>query len=166
MKASCATLSNLYSPPARGLSSLSKTIVDNKSIMHTSFLVGSALFTRSLAAILTPSASTSDPTITPGPQIELLRKQNDDRYMGWVSYDGVWSTQECESGATYFQSSGHWRCCATTIAGCDIPQACVNGNLIYSISSTSLTIPWYVHYGATRSKYFTDSIAVHLPIPI
>ncbi|UPX20720.1 uncharacterized protein EKO05_0010945 [Ascochyta rabiei] len=123
--------------------------------MHTTFLIGSALFSRSLAAILTPSAAASDPTITPGPEIELLRKQNDDRYMGWLSYDGVWSTQRCDAGATYFQTGGHWRCCATTAAGCDIPQACVNGNLVYSISSTALTIPCTSAYSALTDRSFT-----------
>ncbi|KAF9693921.1 hypothetical protein EKO04_007981 [Ascochyta lentis] len=119
--------------------------------MHSTFFVGLTLFVCSLAAILTPS----DPTITPGPQIDLLRKQNDDRYMGWLSYDGAWSTQRCDAGATYFQSGGHWRCCATTAAGCDIPQACVNGNLIYSISSTALTIPCTSAYSALTDRSFT-----------
>src|SRR5690242_295215 len=99
--------------------------------MHAKAIAASALLSGSLASIVTPSASSSDPTITPGPNIELLRKQNNDRYMGWVAISGVWSSQQCESGATYFQSGGHWRCCATTAAGCDVPQACVNGNLIY-----------------------------------
>jgi hypothetical protein len=123
--------------------------------MYAKVLIGSALLVPSLAAIVTPSASHLDPTITPGPNIELFRKQNNDRYMGWVSISGIWSSQQCESGATYFQSGGHWRCCAATSAGCDIPQACVNGNLIYGIStlgsSTSLTFAWYVTFGAKRS---------------
>lgn len=111
--------------------------------MHASFWVSSALFTRSLAAILAPSASASDPTITPGPQIELLRKQNNDQYMGWVEYQGEWTTQDCDAGATYFQSANHWRCCGTTAAGCaSVPQACANGNLIYSESGTLSSIAW------------------------
>ncbi|KAF2623640.1 hypothetical protein BU25DRAFT_461732 [Macroventuria anomochaeta] len=127
--------------------------------MLAKVLVGSALSMSSLAFIVTPSASTSDPTITPGPQIELWRKQNNDRYMGWVSQNGVWTSQQCESGATYFQTGGHWRCCAATSAGCDIPQACVNGNLIFDGrlygGSTSLTIPCTSAYPDPTDRSFT-----------
>jgi hypothetical protein len=135
--------------------------------MHAKLLVGSALFTRTFAAIVTPSASTADATITPGPQIELLRKQNDDRFMGWVSYEGIgWSSERCVAGATYYQTDNHWRCCAATVAGCDIPQACVNGNLIYSISSTALTIPWCVLLQAALEGLVTNDTIVHPPTMI
>lgn len=116
--------------------------------MYAKALVGSALLVPSLAAIVTPSAARLDPTITPGPNIELVKKQNNARFMGWVEQSGVWTSQECESGVTYFQTAGHWRCCGTSSAGCDIPTACVNGNLIYPFStlgsSTDVTLAWYV----------------------
>ena len=121
------------------------------SNIHAKALAASVLLTGSFAALVTPSAATSDPTITPGPNFELFRKQNNDQYMGWVSYSGSWTSAECEAGATYYQSGGHWRCCGTTSAGCEIPQACVNGNLIYNGdvigASTSVTLAWYVLYG-------------------
>lgn len=116
--------------------------------MQRTILAGSVLFASSLASIVTPSIDAADPTITHGPNYELFRKQNNDRFMGWVEYEGTWTTQNCDAGVTYFQSAGHWRCCATTAAGCDIPKACVSGNLIYDgsvLGSTgSLTFPWYV----------------------
>ncbi|KAH6611919.1 hypothetical protein C7974DRAFT_87396 [Boeremia exigua] len=127
--------------------------------MHSKALVASALFSSSLASIVTPSVSAADPTITPGPNIELLRKQNDARFMGWVSISGVWTSQQCELGASLYQSGGHWRCCATTAAGCDIPQACVNGNLIFDGallgSSTSLTFPCTSVYDDPTDRSFT-----------
>ncbi|OSS47520.1 hypothetical protein B5807_07439 [Epicoccum nigrum] len=114
------------------------------SNIHAKALAASVLLTGSFAALVTPSAVTSDPTITPGPNFELFRKQNNDQYIGWVSYSGSWSSVECEAGATYYQTGGHWRCCGTTSAGCEIPQACVNGNLIYNGAvigaSTSVTL--------------------------
>lgn len=125
---------------------------------HAKALAASVLLTGSFAALVTPSAATSDPTITPGPNFELFRKQNNDQYMGWVSYSGSWTSAECEAGATYYQSGGHWRCCGTTSAGCEIPQACVNGNLIYNGAvigaSTSVTLAWYITLRCIRCLVF------------
>lgn len=150
----CALPCILHSPAAQSLSSI-EAIAEKGPVMYAKVLIGLALLVPSLAAVVTPSASHLDPTITPGPNIELFRKQNNDRYMGWVSNSGTWLTQQCEPGVTYFQSGGHWRCCATTSAGCDIPQACVNGNLIFDFSTlgirTSLTRAWCVTFGAKRS---------------
>ncbi|KAH7359557.1 hypothetical protein BKA66DRAFT_230658 [Pyrenochaeta sp. MPI-SDFR-AT-0127] len=105
-------------------------------------LIGSALFSGSLAAGLAPTRSTSDATITPGPQLELLRKQNDNRYIGWVSWNGLWSSEQCDVGGTYYQTSDFWRCCATTANGCargDIPIGCISGSLIYPATGSSLS---------------------------
>ncbi|KAJ4370881.1 hypothetical protein N0V86_008574 [Didymella sp. IMI 355093] len=55
--------------------------------MHRTILAGSALFASSLASIVTPSVDAADPTITPGPDYELFRKQNDARYMGTSAFD-------------------------------------------------------------------------------
>jgi hypothetical protein len=61
----------------------------------------SALISSSIAALL-PSAvePASDALITPGPQIEVVRRQNDQRYMGWVADEAdAWSTEICDLGA-------------------------------------------------------------------
>lgn len=120
--------------------------------MFNHLVVSSALFASSLATGLVPTPSTSDATITPGPQIELLRKQNNDRYIGWVSWNGEWASESCNLGGTYYQTGEHWRCCATTADGCaqtDIPIGCISGSLIYpvtgsSLSSSLVTWPWCV----------------------
>ncbi|CAO2652781.1 Nn.00g021920.m01.CDS01 [Neocucurbitaria sp. VM-36] len=110
--------------------------------MFTQLVIGSAIFSGGLAAGLAPTPSTSDATITPGPQLELLRKQDDARYMGWWYWNGEWTTRECDLGGTYYQSSDFWRCCATTADGCaatDIPVGCISGSLIYSVTGSSLS---------------------------
>lgn len=68
--------------------------------MLASVALGAALVSSSYAAtfVASPVVSTSDALITPGPQIELLRKQNDISYMGWVSFNGTWSTEVCDPG--------------------------------------------------------------------
>lgn len=96
-----------------------------------------------------PTPSTSDPTITPAPAvpIELLRKQNGNRFMGWIEYDGEWTTRQCDIGGTLYQSGDYWRCCATTIASCNVPVGCISGSLIYSFSTGTVdrgTYAWYV----------------------
>lgn len=131
--------------------------------MHAKVLVTSVLVTNSLAVLLPSSASSPDPTITPGPDIELFRKQNDVRYMGWREISGEWSSLQCESKATYYETENHWRCCGTSSDGCRIARGCVSGSLIYSTSIsgvyTAYTRAWYV---VTRNladggeKWFVD----------
>ncbi|PSN69256.1 hypothetical protein BS50DRAFT_586588 [Corynespora cassiicola Philippines] len=109
-------------------------------IMRT-IVMSSALFSGSYAALLaTPVAS--DPTITAAPAIpvELLRKQNNDRFMGWVFESSEWMSRTCDIGGTYYQSGDYWRCCATTLAGCDVPIGCVAGSLLYSVTSGTQSI--------------------------
>jgi hypothetical protein len=67
--------------------------------MLTSFAIGSALVSGSFAALVpaSPVVSTSDALITPGPRMELVRKQNDVQYVGWVS-DVSWSVDTCGTG--------------------------------------------------------------------
>lgn len=123
--------------------------------MLASVAVGAALVSSSYAATLvaSPVVSTSDALITPGPRIELLRKQNDISYMGWISYNGTWSTEVCDPGNTYYQADGQWACCATTKAGCsNLAIGCQNGNMLYrntasgslsgSLSSRACTNIW------------------------
>ncbi|KAF2684374.1 hypothetical protein K458DRAFT_388841 [Lentithecium fluviatile CBS 122367] len=103
------------------------------------FLARSALFSSlGLAKVFTATPAITDPTITPAPEIpiELLKKQNNDRFIGWMSYSGIWTSRTCDLGGTYFQSGDYWRCCATSLAGCDVPLGCVAGSLVYSISTT------------------------------
>ncbi|KAF2125151.1 hypothetical protein P153DRAFT_360752 [Dothidotthia symphoricarpi CBS 119687] len=105
--------------------------------MYLHLLIGSVLSSPSFAALLTPTSSTSDATITPGPQIELLKRQNGDQFMGWLSNDGTWGAESCNAGGTFYQTDEYWACCATTAAGCEVmPHACVSGSLIYSLSSS------------------------------
>jgi hypothetical protein len=69
--------------------------------MFSQFVIGSALLSSSVAALLLPSAiaSTADALITPGPQNEFVNRQNDQRYMGWVANSkSVWSTELCDFG--------------------------------------------------------------------
>ncbi|KAH7382536.1 hypothetical protein DE146DRAFT_636700 [Phaeosphaeria sp. MPI-PUGE-AT-0046c] len=108
--------------------------------MFTSLALGSALVSGSLAALLpaSPVVSGSNAVITPGPNFELLRKQNDIRYMGWVSYSEGWTSEICDVGNTYYQGGGQWACCTTTKAGCqNLPVSCFNGDLIYRATASS-----------------------------
>jgi hypothetical protein len=69
--------------------------------MLANLILGTALASSSVAALLvaSPIVSTSDALITPGPQMELLKRQNDQRYMGWVADSkGAWSTEICDLG--------------------------------------------------------------------
>ncbi|OAG04029.1 uncharacterized protein CC84DRAFT_1261047 [Paraphaeosphaeria sporulosa] len=94
----------------------------------------------SLAELLTATREASDPTITTAPNIpiELLRKQAvGDRFIGWISIDGEWTSRSCDVGGTYFQSDEIWKCCATTLDGCNAPVGCAAGSLIYSIYTSS-----------------------------
>lgn len=112
-------------------------------------MIISAVFTSAtLAALLAPTPSTLDPTITPAPRIpiELLRKQNNDRFIGWLSVDGEWTTRTCEIGGTYYQSGEYWRCCATTLAGCNVPIGCVAGSVVYSFESGTQSLGTYAWY--------------------
>jgi len=112
--------------------------------MHAFYVISSALFAASYAKILIPSytPSSADPTITNAPQVnfELLRKQNDNRFMGWVSLsEGYWESEQCNAGYTFFETSDIWQCCQTTSVGCNlryIPIGCASGSLIYSLRST------------------------------
>lgn len=120
--------------------------------MIAQLVLSLALTSGSTAALLSPTASAADPTITPGPQIELFRKQNNDGYIGWVSWQGEWSSEQCDPGLTYFQTSSYWQCCYTSENGCaatEIATGCISGNLIFpptgtGASATPETWPWYV----------------------
>lgn len=108
--------------------------------MHAHMLIGSALVSSSLAVFVKPSAvePTSPALITPGPQIELLRKQNNDRFMGWIEFSSTWTSMTCSPGNTYYQTGSYWACCATSRAGCaNMVVGCVNGNMIYSTMGTA-----------------------------
>jgi LPXTG-motif cell wall-anchored protein len=111
--------------------------------MLAQLVVSSALFSSSFAALLqpSPSAPAADAVITPGPQIELLRKQNDLQYMGWIFSSGTLTTDKCDPGHTYYQASGQWGCCSTAKAGClsNIAIGCANGNMIFRVTATGST---------------------------
>jgi hypothetical protein len=68
--------------------------------MLAQLIIGSALVSSSLAALLStsPSVSTLGALITPGPQIELLKKQNDLQYIGYLEYSGLWTSELCDLG--------------------------------------------------------------------
>ncbi|KAH7062848.1 hypothetical protein BKA63DRAFT_187560 [Paraphoma chrysanthemicola] len=100
--------------------------------------IGSVLVYSSLAALqASQDVTPPDAIITPGPNIELLRKQNNDQYIGWVQYSGFWSSQTCDFGNTYYAANGQWACCSTTRAGCaNMPINCVSGSMIYSVTAS------------------------------
>ncbi|KAF2792165.1 hypothetical protein K505DRAFT_56910 [Melanomma pulvis-pyrius CBS 109.77] len=107
--------------------------------MRSSFVFSSALFTASYALAPSCTPSSADPTITSAPEVnfELMRKQNDNRFMGWLSLSGgSYSSKQCDVGGTLYQTASLWRCCATSVAACDIPIGCISGSLIYSLAST------------------------------
>lgn len=107
--------------------------------MRSSFAFSSALFTASYALAPSCTPSSADPTITSAPEVnfELMRKQNDNRFMGWLSLSGgSYSSKQCDVGGTLYQTASLWRCCATSVAACDIPIGCISGSLIYSLAST------------------------------
>lgn len=111
-------------------------------------------------ALLKPSPATSDPTITPAPQVhaELFRKQNNNRFMGWVSYSSGWSSRQCDIGGTLYQSGDYWRCCATTVASCNVPVGCISGSLIYSFTTGTVSRRTYgcnEIYTASADQSFT-----------
>lgn len=123
--------------------------------MFARVALGSALISSSLAIAVAPSAvqPDSEALITPAPQVELLKRQNNDRFMGWIQYTSdFWSSQTCATGNTYYQSGDYWACCATSRAGClNMPIGCVSGNMIFRASATAtsqsasvVTLPWYV----------------------
>ncbi|KAF2186538.1 hypothetical protein K469DRAFT_738413 [Zopfia rhizophila CBS 207.26] len=92
-------------------------------------------------------AAPSDPTITPPP---LLQRQNDARFMGYLSTDGTWSSLDCDEGLTWYQDGKYAQCCATTLASCYAATACVKGSQIYPISGTSTTIACTSNYNDPR----------------
>ncbi|KAF2002245.1 hypothetical protein P154DRAFT_618665 [Amniculicola lignicola CBS 123094] len=97
------------------------------------------LFSASAYAFLEPTspANPADPTITPGPQVEL--RQENQRFMGWLSFSGTWTSRQCDIGGTLYQTSDFWRCCATTVASCNVPVGCISGSLIYTFTTGSVT---------------------------
>ncbi|KAF2475630.1 uncharacterized protein BDR25DRAFT_339687 [Lindgomyces ingoldianus] len=104
------------------------------------FVLNSASANANVLPSLSPSIS--DPTITPAPQLpplELLRKQNDNRFLGWVSYKGAWTSEQCDLGGTYYQSGSFARCCATSVASCNVVIGCVDGSLIYGYSTGTVS---------------------------
>ncbi|KAF2002111.1 hypothetical protein P154DRAFT_521249 [Amniculicola lignicola CBS 123094] len=94
--------------------------------------VVSALALGQLASALVPA----DPTITAAPE---LKRQNDAQFIGYVSSEGTWYTQSCNSGLTWYQDGKYAQCCPTTLASCYAPTACSNGFLIYPYSDLSST---------------------------
>jgi hypothetical protein len=130
--------------------------------MFTELAIGSMLISGSLAA-LAPTPSTVDATITPGPSIELLRKQNNARDIGWLLWSGTWGFESCQEGGTYYEIASQWRCCPTGSDGCattDIPIGCISGSLIYPNTGTGsdsvVTWPWYA------AEFNKDMIKVNI----
>jgi hypothetical protein len=119
--------------------------------MRASYVLGLAYLSGSHASVQPSPSVAADPTITAAPSIpiELLRqRQNNDRFMGWISASGEWTSRTCDVGGTFYQTDDVWRCCATTQAGCNVPVGCISGSLIYQYNTGSAlsrsTIDWYV----------------------
>ena len=109
--------------------------------MRSNNFISYALFSGAYAnVVLQPSPAVADPTITAPPisPAELLRRQNDERFMGWLQYSSgaEWSSEDCDVGGTLYQSGDNWRCCSTTANGCSGPVGCISGSLIYDMGTT------------------------------
>jgi hypothetical protein len=111
------------------------------AIMRSNNVISYAFLSGAYAnVLLQPSPAVSDPMITPAPRIPaaLLRKQNDERFMGYLQYSSgaQWSSEDCDIGGTLYQSGDIWRCCSTTANGCVGPVGCISGSLIYDFGTT------------------------------
>ena len=121
----------------------------------------------SLAELLTATSAAPDSIVTKAPDIpiELLRKQNNDRYMGWVQISGTWLSRSCDLGGTYFESGDYWRCCATTNDGCNAPIGCITGSLIYSVRNSGtisyITEAWYERIRRSKKDILTTNVVPH-----
>ena len=132
--------------------------------MYSQLLIGLLLCSNSLAALIKPTPSTPDATITPAPHVELFRKQNDVRYIGWYTnlVQGNWSTHTCATG-TYFQKNNNWGCCGTNPEGCGISRTCVGSTLVYTsdtrVYSKPCTSSYPVCLTALMFERYEDSSA-------
>ncbi|KAF2113396.1 hypothetical protein BDV96DRAFT_601559 [Lophiotrema nucula] len=109
----------------------------------TRFLILSA---SSAIAKFLPSNFAADPTVTSAPEVppfELLRKQVDNRFIGWYSWEGTWTSDRCNLGGTLYQSADKYRCCTTTLASCNGPIGCIGGSLIYTYTTGTVTRATY-----------------------
>lgn len=77
--------------------------------------------------------------MTPAPVVELLKKQNDNRFLGYLSYLGGYTSENCDVGGTYYQHGGYAGCCTTTGAACNFPIGCVSGSLVYTYTTGTVT---------------------------
>ncbi|OCL00579.1 uncharacterized protein K441DRAFT_651553 [Cenococcum geophilum 1.58] len=75
--------------------------------------------------------------ITPAP---ILQRQNDAAFMGYFSTNGTWTSLDCNSGLTWYQSGNYAQCCPTTVASCIAPTGCISGSQIYPRSGTVTTV--------------------------
>ncbi|KAH7092545.1 hypothetical protein FB567DRAFT_240063 [Paraphoma chrysanthemicola] len=96
----------------------------------------SALSAVAFSAFAT-AAVPADPTIT-APAV-LPKRQNDARFIGYVSFSGSWYSEQCNAGLTWYQDSKYAQCCPATAKSCYAPTACVSGSLIYPYSDQSRT---------------------------
>jgi hypothetical protein len=137
--------------------------------MLVNIAISSALVSGSFAALLPASPVDSSPEalVTPGPShYELLRKQNDIRYVGW-KFDPTWVADSCAAGMSaihacikdililplgsmYFATTGTWNCCSAGISCQTMPVGCAGSQLVYRISASGsatsdrlTTYPWY-----------------------
>ncbi|PVH94780.1 hypothetical protein DM02DRAFT_660761 [Periconia macrospinosa] len=78
----------------------------------------------------------ADPTITPP---ALLPRQDDAAFVGWLSYNGSWSSMACNQGLTWYQNGNYAQCCPDTLASCNAPTACFGGSQIFPFSTTTIT---------------------------
>jgi hypothetical protein len=83
------------------------------------------------------AAVPADPTIT-APAV-LPKRQNNDRFIGFVEFSGSWYSETCNVGLTWYQDGKYGQCCPATLASCYAPTACVSGSLIYPYSDRSTT---------------------------
>ncbi|KAF3035272.1 hypothetical protein E8E11_004016 [Didymella keratinophila] len=83
------------------------------------------------------SATPADPTIT-APAV--LPRQNSDTFIGYVELNNTWSSLDCQSGLTWYQSGQYAQCCPATVAHCYAATACVGGSQIYTYPDLSPSV--------------------------
>lgn len=116
--------------------------------MRAFFVTAFALLTSCNAkAVLQPSSSTPDATITPGPQVELLRKQDGNRFIGWYMpvSESTYTSQSCGAGETMRQRPDTWACCFDDGDDCNPAIDCNDGTITYTITGGSASGSSYSH---------------------
>lgn len=116
--------------------------------MHTLLLLSFVFCSNGLAALIKATSSTPDAMITPAP-LELIKRQDDRRKVGWYQLRQSWKLLECSESLEYCSSKDHWVCCTKTPSvtyPLRIATRCSNGIMTYPAVGTlpEYTFHWCV----------------------